>query len=204
VRRRLLLTLLCAPAFLGCGGARRGESGACADAFRWHGRVYFAVLVQRPLPAARAAVRVHYPGCRDTNGASDTGSDVTLHTLAGIPASIALRDRAAKLYVADDSLPALRAHPLHRYLYVPSPGARRPRGCRREALSGRMGGVPFGDRFLVHVRRRAVALRLEPGTRLRSRVVDGVPRIREGDRVTVSALACPGRVVKVARRLSVG
>jgi hypothetical protein len=204
VLTRLQLTVLCAVLVLGCGApARQRHASACADGFRWRARDYLGVNA-RSLPSSRGEIHIRVPGCHDSAAdANDPNTDIEVEQLTGVPASVALGARDPQtLYVANDSLPALNDHPLHRYLSEP-PARRRPRRCRAEMVSGQMGAVPLGDRFVVHDGVRTERLRLEPGTRLDSRAVDGVPRIHQGDRVTVSALACPGRTVKIALELRV-
>ena len=134
----------------------------------------------------------------------------TFETRRGIPASVAVfpafpyerGNVRVHMYVAEDTLTALRGHPLHAYLFG---SANRPdltsgRRCRPVALAAKVVNVG-GSRVLVDPDKPAV--RVEARTVLDGPVLDGVPRIPRGATVRIQALRCQGRRALVARRITV-
>jgi hypothetical protein len=134
----------------------------------------------------------------------------TFETRRGIPPSVAMFDAfpyergnaRVRMYVAEDTLTALRGHPLHPYLYG---SAKRPdltsgRRCRPVALSAKVVSVG-GNGLLIDPDKPAV--RVEARTVVDGPVLDGVPRIPNGASVRIQALRCKGVRAPVARRITV-
>jgi hypothetical protein len=134
----------------------------------------------------------------------------TYETRRGIPPSVALfdafpseRDKVrVRMYVAEDTLVALRNHPLHRYVYG---SAKRPdlsagRRCRPVALTAKVVNV-WWSALLIDPDKPPV--RVEARTVVDGPLLDGVPRIPKGATVRIQALRCKGRRALVARRITV-
>jgi hypothetical protein len=128
-----------------------------------------------------------------------------------IPATVALFPRfpylagrqRVRIYTADDTLEALRDHPLHTYIYGSprEPDLTSRRRCTRVSLRGVMVWAGAHD---VVVRRngREVQLDVEAKTIVNSSKADGVPRLRLGAPVSIQAVRCEGRARLVAQRLN--
>lgn len=116
----------------------------------------------------------------------------------GIPASIAVF-RGDRAY-ASSEIPLRSAdNPLQPYYFRKA--ARVPRRrCKARVLSGEViyVGVESGQIRLAPHGHFDVAL----DTKFQTRAVDGVPRLRSGQHVTVRALRCAGHRVRVARSIS--
>ena len=104
--------------------------------------------------------------------------------------------------LAEDTLVALRNHPLHRYVYG---SAKRPdlsagRRCRPVALTAKVVNV-WWSALLIDPDKPPV--RVEARTVVDGPLLDGVPRIPKRATVRIQALRCKGRRALVARRITV-
>jgi hypothetical protein len=206
--RWLLLAALAGLAACGGGGGTVGSGAACAAAVRLHGEWLLAATVddqvRRRLPPLRGTVRAAQPPCNDTNGAHRSEGTVRrLRRLAGVSPAIALAEtdgrRIEALYLGQDYLAVLAAHPLHRALYGSDgrPVATRGRCRPAAALTGRIGATALGDDAIaVGGRSWAVDAR----TTADVPAVGGMPRLAHGIRVRVAGVRCRGGWV--ARRIS--
>jgi hypothetical protein len=157
--------------------------------------------VARDLPARTGKVRV-LETCSQQRR--------IFETRRGIPASVAVfpafpyerGNVRVHMYVAEDTLVALRDHPLHRYLFgsADRPDLTSGRRCRPVALTAKVVNVG-GNGLLIDPDKPAV--RVEARTVVDGPVVDGVPRIPKGATVRIQALRCKGRRGLVARRVTV-
>ena len=201
------LTVLVAVA-IGCGASAGGGSGQCASELRWNGRIYAAgrPVAINALPPAGRSHSFKQGGCSDGGGLPGPITEVKLYERRGIPASILLTDGTGDqpnlLYVSDDSLPVLRDHPLHWIVFDSASEPDLVSGsCRPRAMWGIIRGVAGWDEQSIAFDEGSVRTRFEidAGTQLRTRIVDGVPRIRPGDHVKIDAVVCSGSEIPIAR-----
>ncbi len=122
----------------------------------------------------------------------------TMRVRQGIPASIAVFDGEQAFVTAE--IPARSArNPLQRY-YFPRAGGVPKHGCRAQVATGRVAYVDVNYGLVAFSPHERFSIAVD--TALRTPVVDGVPRLTTGRRVTVYALRCPGRNILVARSIS--
>jgi hypothetical protein len=135
-----------------------------------------------------------------------------VETRRGIPPSVAVfpafpykRGRVrVRMYVAMDSMYAVRGHPLHLYVYGSNrkPALTSGRKCRPVGFDAEAVTVD-PTQLLLERDGRDVVVRAESRTAIEGPVVDGVPRVPTGAALRVDALRCEGRGRLVARRLTV-
>jgi hypothetical protein len=194
-------------AAIGCGDGA-GGGGQCSSVIRWNGRVYGATEAVdiKPLPRAGRSYQMSQGGCSDGGGDPEPMTKLKLFERRGIPASILLTegagDRPNLLFVSDDSMPALRDHPLHGVFFDSASEPDLVSGsCRPRVMRGTVRGVPtWGEQSVAFDEGPEEGrFAIDANTQLKTRVVDGVPRLRAGDRVEVDAVVCPQSEIPVAR-----
>jgi hypothetical protein len=188
-----------------CGGEEQ-QTGSCGETVTVARQVYIGSVVRtrRPLPPVSGTIGGHM-GC--------VGGDVEMTVRRGIPASVALfppdphlgvGEGAFVHYIRRDSLPALRDHPLHRLYYdsADRPDARDDRRCATERVRGEISDVGSDD---VEIRdgETTTEVAVDAASDVRGPEVDGVPRVRVGAQVEVTAWRCGGKPRFVARSLTV-
>ena len=207
LRRSATVVLIAVGALAACGsGAGAGSTTRdCDPGVSVAGHVLRVRLVRlrRDLPPATGSRALPF-GCEAHPPKS------TFTERRGIPATVALfaasepvrRGAVARMWIADDSFPALAGHPLHGAVYGSSrlPDSVDQRRCRPVAVRGTVALVE-ADELVVAPGRRIV--RIEAAGRLTGRRADGVARAALRDRVAGSAWHCPGTHRLVARRLRV-
>jgi hypothetical protein len=183
---------------VGCGAAEQqqecGPNASCAEVRcdpLLDGRplTRLSRTPQRELPPVVGSRRVSYSCGRD---------QVTMQTRRGIPASIAVF-RGDWAYVSSEIPLRSADNPLQPY-YFPNAARVPHRRCNARVLSGQViyVGVESGRVALAPHGQFDVAL----DTKLQTPRVDGVPRLRSGQHVTVRALRCAGHKIRVARSIS--
>jgi hypothetical protein len=135
-----------------------------------------------------------------------------VETRRGVPPTVAVfpafpykRGRVVvNIYLAEDSMYAVRGHPLHRAVYGSddAPDLTSGRTCRRVGFDAEVLAVDPGQ-LLLERDGRDVVVRAEARTVIDGPVVDGVPRVSAGATLRVTAVRCEGRGRLVARRLRV-
>jgi hypothetical protein len=196
VRARAAVVLVAMSLVAGCGGAANQEcppNAACAGKacdLSLHGRRLDAFYSQprRALPPVVGSRQVS-SSCR--------GAGSTMLVRKGIPDSIAVFD-GEQAYVTSE-IPARSArNPLQPYYFPRASGVPR-HGCKARVARGRVSYVDMNGlvAFSPHER-----FSIAVDTVLRTPAVDGIPRLKAGQRVTVHALRCPGRKILVAESIS--
>jgi hypothetical protein len=174
-------------------------SAACAAAVVVDGRVLLGHAVDHPsrLPPRAGELEATVPACDDSGDSGGEGQETTVVGLRGVPAQVAVVDRAGDtLYVDAASLPALRGHPVHAVLYG-SRGAPELRRCRPSATDVR-GRVVLDGSLRIRTAKRTVTLRVDGATRFANR--PAYAPVREGQRLRVATSRCGSR--RVADRVT--
>jgi len=198
--RRAAVVLFGLSFVVGCGAAAEpqqqecGPSAACAEIRcdrLLDGRplTRLSRTPQRALPAVAGSRQVSFSCGRER---------VTMQVRRGIPASIAVF-KGDLAYVSSE-IPARSAHnPLQPYFFRDAGKVPRRR-CKARVISGRVSyvGVESGRVALTPHGRFDIAL----DSKLQTPRVDGIPRLTNGQRVTVRALRCPGHKIRVAQSIS--
>jgi hypothetical protein len=203
--------LLAVAVLAGCGGAS-AESGGCADAVAVEGETLFGIAVEdlpQRWPSPDGEVEVKVPHCTD-DGTTGPAQSSRLTRLAGTPPRLGLaaldeRGRVETVYLPDGYFLQLPAHPLHgaRYRSATAPDETRRRCRSRPPVAGRVAHVSAWEGRLVLARgRRRTPWRVDARTHIDApHVVAGIPRVEQGQRVSVAGLRCGKRrfVARVVR-----
>ena len=121
-----------------------------------------------------------------------------MHVRRGIPASIAVFD-GDQAYVSSE-IPARSArNPLQPYYFPRASGVPR-HGCKARVASGHVAYVDVNYGLVAFSPHERFSVGVD--TELHTPVVDGIPRLTTGLRVTIHALRCPQRKILVARSIS--
>ena len=162
---------------------------ACVAAVVVDGQVLFGHQAgSETLPPAAGERAAVFPACNDA-GQNDPDRTGTVIPFEGVPASVAVRSAAGDtVYVAEGSLTALAAHPLHQ------PGGRRSarRGCgdeQRIDATAKAGGF---DSLTLLAGGRERIVRIDARSRLSNR--PAYQPVSPGQRLRVTMTRCRNRL----------
>jgi len=185
-----------------------GAAAQCVPTLVYLGQYYSGTEQPRDLPATTALTRSgFYPACNDVvtdPPLDERDTNARVFRIHGVRPEVAVTADDGSLYLAFGFLPDLASHPLHQVIYADRHRARRLAGphCR---VAGRVIGPGGLGPLMVHadhvtepVERSSaypVIVYLRPRTAVRGLSRLGLPYVREGDYVHVSAALCKRHAV---------
>jgi hypothetical protein len=208
-----ILTAACLVLCAGCGSGRGHVSGPplCVSRITWDGTVYYGAKFPSRLPATLALGTGGRPTCGGANGGeAGASSTVEVRRLAGVEprVAVAVQGEPDHAYLARGYFVQLPSHPLHQALSESERLRSELRGCANTRPIAFEGTVHSSTGAAIAVSRGGsdAFLFVDPYTRVRGLVRDGLPYVAPGRRVAVEAVAClrpDGRLRKlVPRRIS--
>ena len=201
VRRRIVICALVSalPASLVDAPA---ADASCAAAVVVEGRLLFGhgSIAARHLPRIGKQHPAVEPACNAEEGDDDPDRPISVLTLEGVPPDVAVvrRGRPTDLYIAEGSLLASSAHPLHRAVYGrTSRRSGRRRTCTRapRAVRGTLtdDSLRAPSTLALSSGTRTIVIRTDARTRLTNR--PPYEPLNPGQRLTVHTSICGSRRV---------
>jgi hypothetical protein len=191
-----MVLIACLAVLAGCGDDGESSAGCAAVVVR-SDETYFGVDHGNLPPPGEALEDGEVPGC-DDGGGPEAGRDVRLTAVSGVPPEVAVyaEGQSGSIYLNPGYLLELPSHPLHEAFYGrPGRPLRRAKG-KSCALEGEITSL---DTLTVNAPDGEQWITVDARTRIDGLQRDGLPYLREGDRVRIEGKGCHEAVMLAQR-----